>query len=165
MIMSHEPDDHGVRTGISERLAEALQGHSVRGAAREAAVKPETLRRYLQQVPDTIVTLARVCATHDINPNWLLLGRGPKSLRLEHEDLGQFIASSNIARLLAELVGHQSEEEGAAAPPRSGPGSRAAAGEHQSPAVALTPAPDNERRRHPLPTASSRAARPDTDMP
>lgn len=140
-MIARQPDETGTsRRAIAHRLAAALDGKSIRGAARLADVQPETLRRHLEQVPEIVAALARLCEAHGISPTWLLLGQGPRTLQQENEELIRLIESSDVVRLLQELIASSHAAAATLQRMRSGCGEGIAAGERGgSPAVDSEP--------------------------
>ena len=93
---------------LHERLALAAGKRTYRALGDLTGIHPETVRRYMQGQAPSIEFVSRLCAALKLNPEWVLLGKGPQNaadLRVETlrgADPSELLAA--IAKTLEELA-------------------------------------------------------------
>ncbi len=92
---------------LHERLMLVVGTRTYRALGDLTGIHPETVRRYMQGQAPSIEFVSRLCASMRLNPEWMLLGKGPQKaadLRVETlrgADPSELLAA--IAKTLEEL--------------------------------------------------------------
>lgn len=93
---------------LHERMTLVAGSRTYRALGDLTGIHPETVRRYMQGQAPSIEFVSRLCGAMKLNPEWMLLGKGPQKaadLRVETlrgADPSELLAA--IAKTLEELT-------------------------------------------------------------
>lgn len=120
-FVANSEAEHERRLVLAARLREALKGISFTEIGRRTGWSTETVRRYLRGKASPPATLLMVLVDEfSVNPEYLLLGRGPAFLGQTLNETRP-VSNRQLVDALHFLIAQQKD------PPRSSPGHRQSA--------------------------------------